>query len=311
MSQPAASPFLADALEANRAGVLTDEQRRILIAYVRNRRGNNLAGAALVVVLGIVILTSRSFAWSEALRPVAALAAFAVAVALVLSHLGVFSRVLKDARAGRVESIEGALSKERWVNQKSAQTGQAYLQVAGRTFVTGYGTYHELPDAGFVRLYYLPRSRRVVNMEALDRPLPQEVLDSPATLSGLVRASYSLDGVKAAEARATLAGIESAMAQAFPPSGPPAPPQQSDPRPLAQAILGSWRGGAFSLAFARDGTATVAPPLGKELHGRWSVDEAGRLHIDALGGAQAVDARVAGDSLTVVFEGSAYTFQRG
>ncbi len=308
MYQAADNSLPAGALEANRAGVLTDEQRRSLTAYVRNTRTNGLAVAAVVVVIGVLVLTSKSFAYGPALRPVFALAAFAVAAGLVLNHLGFFSLVLRDARAGRVESVEGAISKQRWVNQKSAQTGRCYVQVAGRSFVTGYERYHAMPDAGFVRLYYLPRSRRVVNLELVPGPqLPEGALGSPATMRTLIKESLSFDSDKQAEARARLAGLISRLAPEES-SGPP--PQQREARPLGQAILGNWRSGGFGVSFSPDGSLTFTPPVGGEMRGQWSVDAAGRLHADLMGGAEVGDAWVAGDGLTIHAGGKRLIFHR-
>ncbi len=311
MSQPVASPFAPDALEANRAGVLTDEQRRHYRGYVRNSRGSTLTTAAVVAVLGVVVLTSRSFAWGEALRPLVALAAFAIAGLLVLGWLGVFSLLLRDANAGRVEAIEGPILRDSGSWNTPTASNRCYIKVAGRQFVTGRSGLEALPRAGIVRLYYLPRSRRVVNVERLpDSALAEAALESPAALRSAMRESLSLNDTKRAEGRATLAAVESKLSEAFPAPGAPPAPHERDPRPLSEAIVGSWRGGLFSLTFAPDGTATVRPPMGQELHGRWSVDASGHLRLDAMGGARSGDAWVAGDALTLDIDGTAYTFHR-
>jgi hypothetical protein len=53
-------------------------------------------------------------------------------------------------------------------------------------------TYDAAPDAGVVRLYYLPRSRRVVNLERLpNAPLPDVV--TPQTMAASVRAAVRAD----------------------------------------------------------------------------------------------------------------------
>lgn len=311
MAQAATSPFPTDALDANRAGVLTAQQRQAMEAFVRNSRGNTLTTAALVAALGVFVLMSRSFAWGEALRPLVALAAFAIAGALVLSWLGVFSLLRRDARAGRVDAIEGPILRASGSWNTPAASNRCYVKVAGRQFVTGRSGLQALPPAGIVRLYYLPRSRRVVNVERLpDQALAEAALQSPGGLGAAVRASLSLNDNKRAEARATLAAVESQLSAAFPAAGVPPAPHERDPRPLAQAILGSWRGGMFSLAFAPDGAATVTPAMGPELRGRWSVDAAGRLQLDAMGGEEAGEAWVAGDTLTITAAGRTLSFRR-
>jgi len=308
MPQPAATPFLADALEANRAGVLTAEQRRILRAGFRNRRGNTLTTAAMAAVIGVVILLDRSALARPELAGLLALAAFAVAAALVLGWRGAFSLLLRDARAGRVEAIEGAIGKE-VVSHSAGATIGGFAVVAGRRFPMALRTLDDLPEAGYVRVYYLPRSHRVVNLERLPDPaLAAGTLDTPAALRTLVKESLSLNTTKRAEARATLATVMSALAPE-PSAGAPPPGAARDPRPLEQAILGRWRSGAIAVAFSPDGAVSATLPGGLERAGHWSVDAAGRLHSDATGLEQA-DAWVAGDTLTLRTDDGALTFQR-
>jgi hypothetical protein len=86
-------------------------------------------------------------------------------------------------------------------------------------------------------------------------------------------------------------------------------PHSRDPRPLADAITGSWTSGLMNLTFSPDGNVAVTI-LGTVRNGRWSVDGAGRLRADITGGPETADAWVAGNQLTVAVEGTELTFTR-
>ena len=169
-------------------------------------------------------------------------------------------------------------------------------------------TYDAAPDAGYVRVYFLPLSRKVVNLERLpDRPV-----EPGATVRDIVHslgaAVLSADRRERNEARATLAGIGTAMKAAM--AQPTAPPTQApDPRPLAEAIVGTWSNGFVTAAFSADGCVTMGV-LGREKAGRWSVDADGRLHADVTGQQQALQARVTGEQLTIAAEGEVFTLTR-
>ena len=232
-------------------------------------------------------------------------------VLAVWSRIGVDALTL-DLRAKRVESVEGAIAKRQDFSQgrSSGQAYYYYLDVAGRSFRVGQTGYEAAPDAGFVKLYYLPRSHHVVNLERLpDRPLPagttpRDVIREVGT------ALRSHDQVARAEAFADMAALGNAFkAQTTQPAAPP-PANLRDPRPLQQAILGTWQNTVMTVTFSRDGTVTATLPIGPERHGQWSVDAAGRLLADVTGHEQAVDAWVVGDKLTISAQGEGLTFTR-
>ena len=307
-----ALPLHPEALDANRAGRLTDAQLAGLQRYDRGPRGNHLWVAVFCVILAVVLFRSTSPAPRAWLRPYAGVAALLVAAGLVLRTLGIGGRLARDLRAGRVEAVDGAITK---IHDSSggSSAGSAYnaLQVAGQRFPVLRGTYAAAPDAGIVRLYYLPTSRHVVNLERLpDRPLPAGALESPLDVLKSLGGSLGSRGVAGAEARATLAAMESAMRREFTADRTPPPPAERDPRPLAEAILGRWRAGPFSLEFAPDGTASMTLPNGQQRRGRWRVDASGRLHADGIEGEMVGEAWVVGDTLTVAAEDDAYRFRR-
>lgn len=187
-----------------------------------------------------------------------------------------------------------------------------YFDVAGRRIEVGRAAYDAAPDAGFVRVYYLPRRKLLVNMERLpDQPLPPGFTGSPReVVQTLAAAMHSHDEAATAEARAHLAAMAEAMQSHMAGSATPPPASARDPRPLAEAIVGTWSGGPISLTFAADGTVTSTLPGRGQRSGRWSVDPSGKLESDVLGHTEAADAWVAGDQLTISSQGMGLSFQR-
>jgi hypothetical protein len=312
MPQLAALPLHPEALDANRAGRLTDAQLASLRRYDRGPRGNNLWVAVFCVIVAVVLFGSRSPARNAALRPYAGVGALLIAGGLVLRTLGIGGRLARDLRAGRVEAIDGAITK---VHHSFGTGGPAAerheLQVAGQRFSVLRGTYAAAPDAGIVRLYYLPTSRHVVNLERLpDRPLPAGALESPRDVLESLGASLRSRGVAGAEARATVAAMESAMEREVTADPTPPPSAERDPRPLAEALAGRWRAGPVSIDFAPDGTVSLVLPGGLQRRGRWRIDASGRLHADGAEGEMVGDAWVVGDTLTIAAKNDAYRFRR-
>jgi hypothetical protein len=110
------------------------------------------------------------------------------------------------------------------------------------------------------------------------------------------------------EARAGMAGLGNAMKAAFAqPLTPPAETQ--DPRPLGEAILGTWSNGFVTAKFCADGTVTTSG-LGRERAGRWSIDVNGHLCSDVTGQQQAAQAWVAGGQLIISAQGKGLTLTR-
>ena len=302
-----------DALDANRSGQLTNEQRQGFGRYDRGRRRGILGLVPVFAAIGILALLAKGPAPSAPARPYVAVGALAAAMVALLVAAGARDKLADDLRTGRVEAIEGAIGK-RYLAAPSGrvETGAHYLDVAGRSFLVPRRTYDAAPDAGIVRVYYLPRSRKVVNYEQLpDRPLPPGALDSPmAVLLQLSKALRSHGSAESAKARATAAAIMSAMAVEHARHATPPPMSQRDPRPLAEAILGRWKSGPITLELSFDGTAKLVMPGAAERHGHWSVDASGKLHADATGKEQVGDAWVVGDTLTICTGGHALTFRR-
>ena len=312
--QPA-SPLHADALEANRGGRLTDTQRADWKSYDRGWRKNELVGAGICVVLGAILLNAafgRSGSPSQLLLGLAFLVGAAVFLARGVLNL---DPLAADLRAGRVDSVEGAVAKSLGYTSGRSVSQTYFAEVDGKRFTIHQRTYEALPAAGIVRLFYLPRSRRVVNFEQLpDRPLAPEAvaaLSSPAGALGMaVSALTKRDPRERAEAMASMAAFGHAVqAEMGPADATPPPADQRDPRPLAEAIVGTWRMGPATVTFIPDGTATI-DMAGIERKGPWSVGADGRLHSPAMGRDAAAEAWVSGDTLTIRADDRSMAFHR-
>jgi hypothetical protein len=313
MAQTRIDPFPAAALPDNKAGRLTDDQRRGFGRLERGMRKDRIVFAGICAVLAVLILTASGPAPNAWLRPFAGAGFGAVAVILFISGTVYSDSLSRDLGGGRVVSVEGAIGK----HSRSTDSGNSsmttyFLDVAGHSYQVGGLTYQAAPDAGFVRLYMLPRSHKVVNLERLpDPPLPQGALDSPAQMLGMfATALRSHNAEQINVARAQGAALEHAFEARMAASAVPPPAATRDPRPLAEAILGSWQSPFVSMTFTPDGNVVATLSGGRQERGRWSVGADGKLHSNATGKDEAADAWVAGDTLTISDEGHGLNFHR-
>ena len=308
MSQTGFDPLSVADLETNKSGRLTDAQRQGFGRLDRDIRKNELVLGVGCAVIGVILLTATGAAPNAQYRPLAGGAFLVAAAFLLLRAMTLGDSLSQDLRSGRVETIEGALGK-RVIQGKT--TSFHYFDVAGKRFEVSYMTYQAAPEAGIVRLYFLPRSHKVVNFERLpDRPLPPGATTSPTMAFGaLATAMRSHDSIQRNEARAELEAIKDKFEADRAAAATPPPAGQRDPRPLSEAILGSWSSGLISMTFMPDGTV-VATLGGRQQRGRWSIGPDGRLHSNALGQDQTADAWVAGDTLSISEDGQGMAFQR-
>jgi hypothetical protein len=310
MATTGTDPFLQDALEANRAGELTNRQRDRLRPIARSARQSMLIAAVVFAVAAAMMLFDRDFSLPEVFRVALAGASVVLAVFFLLRAAVGADALTRDLRHRRVQSTDGAIGK-----RSSSPSGRGsrrlyWLDVGDGSYRVSYAGYQAAPDAGMVRVYFLPRSRRVVNLERLpDAPLapgltPQEVLLSLGTamLTGRRR--------DVNEIRAQMAPVVDAVRPARDATVTPPPPSARDSRPLAQAIVGTWTNPFMTVAFERNGTVTATLFGGMERHGQWSVDGAGRLIAEVTGQGEAADAWVVGDELTIAADGGALRFSR-
>jgi hypothetical protein len=312
--QPA-TPLHADALEANRGGRLTDTQRADWTSYDRGWRKNELVGAGICAVLGVLLLNAGFQAHGSPSQLLLGVAFFVGAAFFVIRGVLNLDPLSADLRAGTVDSVEGAVAKSLGYTSGRSTSQTYFAEVDRQRFTIHQRTYEALPSAGIVRLFYLPRSRKVVNFEQLpDRPLAPEAvaaLSSPAGALGMAASALmKRDPRERAEAMASMAALGHAIqAEMGPSDAAPPPADQRDPRPLADAILGTWRMGPLTVTFAPDGNATL-DTAGIERKGPWSVGSDGRLHSPAFGPDAVADAWVSGDTLTVRVDGRSMAFHR-
>jgi hypothetical protein len=235
-----------------------------------------------------------------------------LAVGLVVWSVGGSDPLTRDIRQGKVESVEGAIGK-RHISTGGSGTGADvythFLDVAGKSFTVAKSTYNASPDAGYVRIYFLPRSHHVVNLERLpDPPVPENI--TPKDLLGTLGASLRLrDRTQRNEARARAQAMADEIQAEFT-RKPDPPTADRDPRPLDQAIVGTWRSMMMTVTFHGDGTVEAALPGNQSRSGSWSVDADGRLRADVMGHSDAAEAWVAGDELTLSLNGMGLSFKR-
>ena len=302
--------FAPDALDANRAGRLTDAQRKFLRGNSRGYRVGELQFAGLATVIGLLVWFGPGPARYATTKPLVGIGCLILAGFLVVRSFVGADSVTRDLRSGRVDSAEGAITK-RVIENRGNVPDTHYIIVAGHRVEASRAAYDAAPAAGIVKLYYLPNSHRFVNLERLpDWPLPADAFTHPMhavkdALSGMT----SHDQVKSAEARAEMAALGNALRAQVEGSPAPPPPADRDSRPLAEAIVGTWRNPMMTLVFGPDGSLNMSTLAGLGRAGRWSVDSAGKLVWDAAGGEPA-DAWIQGSELTISSQGQALKFDK-
>lgn len=309
-------PFPQDALETNRAGKLTDGQRQNLRSRSRGYRKAELQFAAIFAVIGLLVWFGEGPAKYATVKPLLGIAFLVLAGALVVRAFMGADAVTRDLRRGQVSSAEGAIAK--WVvhtDSRNNSMSTYFVQVDKVRVETGSLGYNAAPEAGIVRIYYLPQSHRLVNLERLaDRPLPPDALTDPRRamkdLGQALKGSLFGNPVKEAEARAELAAIGDALNAQIAASAVAPPLETRDQRPLAEAIVGTWRNPMMSVEFSADGSVLATMPGGMTRTGRWSVDPSGRLVSDVTGTEEPADAWVVGDQLTLAMAGRGLSLQR-
>ncbi|MGH9411447.1 MAG: hypothetical protein ACRD1V_18590 [Vicinamibacterales bacterium] len=291
-------PFPQDALPANRNGRLSDAQLRGWQEIARERRKNKRSFAYVAGAIGTVLLIADGPPSKTVARRIVGAASLAlIPVILTIANHDALSADLRD---GRVESVEGAIAK-RLVQGRTWSS--YYFDVDRHRLEVSRRGYDAAPDAGIVRVYFLPRSRRVVNLERLpDPPLPAGPDAARQIVASLIGALHSHDPVALAEARARGAALADAVHG--PPIGPGATAHLT-----ADALYGSWANPLMTVTFGRDGAATLVTTAAQRT-GHWTVDAQGRLLTDATGVLEPVDAWLDGDRLWISIEGKTVMFTR-
>jgi len=299
-----ANAFLPEALEANRRGELTDIQARNFGAQCRDRRNSALSSAAFLVAGAVLVGFFASPTAPLGMRLLITSACLFFAVVLVARAAG-SDPLARDVKRRQVQSVEGAIGKR----QLSGRLSNYFLEVGDQTFTVSRGTFAAAPDAGWVRLYFFPRSRKFVNLERLPQPTPvrEATMES---LAETLRASMQWGHRREAnEARAELAHIGEALAASTTSAAAPPAPAARDSSPLGEAIVGTWSNGVMKVTFSADGTVTTNI-FGAQKKGHWSIDQTGRLRTDINGYDGHADAWIVGNELTIALEENGMTFTR-
>jgi hypothetical protein len=273
----------------------------------RARRRSALGSAGLFLAAAAVFAFLASPSASPVLRTFATLICVGFALFFAIRALGGLDPLADDLRQLHVESVEGAIGKRRFGAGRAPAT--YLLDVGDRSFRVSRGTYGAAPEAGLVRVYFLPRSRKIVNMERLpDAPLSGQV--TPQALAQSFDAVSRSHGRREMnEARAGLARLTDALSAGVANAPTAPPPHARDPRPLAEAIVGTWTSALMRVTFTAGGTVEISM-AGTTRNGRWSVDASERLTADLTGEQATADAWIAQDRLTIVLDGRGLTFTR-
>ena len=270
--------FSVDSLEANRAGTFSPEQVRSLEAGAAYRR-KGLVGH---------LLHSRD--------------AFA-----------------QDVANGVVAATEGAISKKiynlNFLNDGGGGTVPpsfliwvANREMGNQEFHSASDLYDAAPDAGTVRLFYLPQSKWAVNFEVLPVVVAAELAsgsDGTQLLLEWNAARRAHDKVGEAMALAKMQAIGQALAGGQPLAGDPVEPDE-----LRAAVVGNWQSPALKVAVRGDGTLSATVGSDPPMAGRWEVDPSGRVTASVPGVAEQVDAWVIGGRLTLLIEGQSLRLDR-
>jgi hypothetical protein len=312
VATPDVGPFPQSALATNAGGQLTDDQRREWRANSRGYRKSELSFALIAAIIGALVAFAPGPAKYATVKPLIGIVCFVIGALLLVRAFTGGDAITEDVRAGRVASVEGAITKfERQTQGRGSGTASYYIDVKGTRMEAYRSEYLAAPEAGYVRVYYLPKSHRVVNLEHLPDPVMPAL--TPATAQSVVQGlltHHGHDENAQAEARANMEAMASQFKAQMQQNAVEPPSDKRDSRPLVDAIVGTWSNPFMTVTFAADGTATTTTRNGRQTSGRWSVDAQGQLHAGLAGKDNVGQAWIAGTSLTISQDGMGLTFER-
>jgi hypothetical protein len=300
--------FPVEALPENRSGHLTGDQAQRFERMVGLRRKSARSLAVPVGAIGALLLILSGPPATAVKRHLAGWG-FVVAALLILAAPS-FDPLLADVREGRVDTVDGAIGKRRVQSMGRMNRTRYYLIIAGKQLQTYLSAYEAAPDAGYVRAFYLRRTRRLVNLERLPNPpAPSSPGEFRDMMGRMARAFVTGDRVALAEARASGAGLIDAVQESRAATSD-APGARGGSVLEREALVGRWTNPLATVTLAENGTATVMTIAGATQTGRWSVDGQGRLLTDVTGRMEPTEAQLEGDRLIVQLEGRRLTFTR-
>ena len=303
-----AEVFPAAALPENRSGHLTCDQAVRFERMVSGRRQSTRGLAVPVGAIGALLLIMSGPAATAVTRQLAGWG-FVAAAAVILAAPA-FDPLAADLREGRVEAVEGAVGKRRVQSRSRTSGARYYLNIGDHQLRTYLSAYDTAPDAGYVRAYYLPRTRKLVNLERLPNPpLPAGPDEARGMFGRMARAFATGDPVAFAEARANAAGLLDAAQETIREPSDAASGRVAGGL-VREALVGRWTHPLATVILAEDGAAAVTTILGSTEAGHWSVDGHGRLLTDVTGAMEPTDAVLEGGRLTIQLEGRRLTLTR-
>ena len=298
------SPFSRNALSTNQSGRLSEEQSQRWRRIAKGRRQSVRGVAYVFAAIGAFLLLANGPAAKAVARFNGGLAFCGVAAILVVAAS--MEPLNADVREGRVESVEGAISKSFRAGLR-APGGRLYLlHVAGRQLrALSRASYDAAPDAGHVRVYFFPRSKRVVNLEQLDDPsIPTGSGAAQEIVQNFAHALLTRDRTTIAEASARVAALKHVI------EGPP-PTAGSSSLLRAEELYGVWTNPVLTISFMKNGLASLTMAFGgTRRDGHWSIDANGKLLTDATGNPEPLDVSLSGNRLTITIEGQRMAFTR-
>ena len=122
ISTPDVGPFPQSALATNAGGQLTDDQRRQWRANSRGYRRQELSFAVIAVIIGALVAFAPGPAKYATVKPIIGIVCFVIAALLLVRAFTGGDAISEDVRAGRVESVEGAITKYERQGRGSAST---------------------------------------------------------------------------------------------------------------------------------------------------------------------------------------------
>jgi hypothetical protein len=225
-----------------------------------------------------------------------------------------------DLENGEVNVIEGAIHKRKSGDQSpdAGLSFRYYLEVDGRSFeVPTPGVWESVPPVGFFRLYYLPHSHAVVNLEQLpDPPVEASRQDVIGAVTGALTSVFRpglrrRDRAKNAE---TFAHADAVLQEAMGTSDQPKTQSAIDPDQgtLSAKVIGSWTSMFFNVDVRADGTLSLQNAQGVRQDGRYRLDPDGQLHVTFDGDTDELVTKISvtGDQLNLDLGGQAMTLNR-
>ncbi|HKV85740.1 MAG TPA: hypothetical protein VJN88_14395 [Ktedonobacterales bacterium] len=168
--------FRPEALDANRAGLLAPEQ--VSAIRLRATGAAMLAlglGLVCLILGGVGLVSPRAFGGHAPFGATGAGAVAALAFGIFLLALG-FRFVLRlpsDLAGRRVASVEGFISK--FTRTESGSEGSSVIsyhyRIKSLAWSVSRAAYERLDSRLRYRVYYLPRTKLVVNIEPIAAPL--------------------------------------------------------------------------------------------------------------------------------------------